>query len=121
MTQRRIIPLRGSAPTEFKRMREQAGLTPGGSPAAAGGVGAHRSTGMRAASASHTRLAIRTLKTAISDRRNQSARPSGTTLSLYRPLRRHWWPAHHGFESVGRICVFTSEWDANAQKTYALY
>jgi DNA (cytosine-5)-methyltransferase 1 len=25
-----------------------------------------------------------------------------------------------GFESIGGHCVFTSEWDANAQKTYAL-
>ncbi len=81
MTQRRIIPLRGSAPSEFRRLREQAGLT---LEEARQLLEVSERTVYRYESGEcePTRLAVRTLKQAISARRTESARRPGPGSAL---------------------------------------
>jgi DNA (cytosine-5)-methyltransferase 1 len=54
------------------------------------------------------------LNTAID--RHESARPAFRFIDLFAGIGG----LRIGFESIGGRCVFTSEWDENAQKTYAL-
>jgi DNA (cytosine-5)-methyltransferase 1 len=63
-----------------------------------------------------SRLAIRTLKELAQQRSNQDSAPSFRFIDLFAGIGG----LRLGFESIGGRCVFTSEWDTNSQKTYAL-
>ncbi len=67
-----------------------------------------------------TRLAIRTLQAAIGERRVYGGRQAPETRFRFIDLFAGIGGLRMGFESIGGHCVFTSEWDENAQKTYAL-
>lgn len=64
-----------------------------------------------------SRLAIRTLR-AAAECRLEAARPGNafTFIDLFAGIGG----LRLGFESIGGRCIFTSEWDANSRKTYAL-
>jgi DNA (cytosine-5)-methyltransferase 1 len=119
MTQRRIIPLRGTMPTEFRRLREQAGLTLDEARALLE-VSERTIYRYENGECAPTRLAIRTLQVAIGERRVYGGRQTPETRFRFIDLFAGIGGLRLGFESIGGHCVFTSEWDANAQKTYAL-
>jgi DNA (cytosine-5)-methyltransferase 1 len=119
MTQRRIIPLRGEPRPEFRRLREQAGLTLDEARALLE-VSERTIYRYENGERAPTRLAIRTLQAAIDERRvysglEETAAPFGF-IDLFAGIGG----LRMGFESIGGHCVFTSEWDENAQKTYRL-
>jgi DNA (cytosine-5)-methyltransferase 1 len=67
-----------------------------------------------------SRLAIRTLQAAIGERRIYGSTNPVDARFRFIDLFAGIGGLRMGFESVGGHCVFTSEWDENAQKTYAL-
>jgi DNA (cytosine-5)-methyltransferase 1 len=119
MTQRRIITLRGTMPTEFRRLREQAGLT---LEEARQLLEVSERTIYRYENGecAPTRLAVRTLRQAIGERRVYGDRKPAATRFRFIDLFAGIGGLRMGFESIGGHCVFTSEWDEHAQKTYAL-
>lgn len=119
MTQRRIIPLRGDPRSEFRRLREQAGLTLDEARALLE-VSERTIYRYENGECAPTKLAIRTLQAAIGERRVYGGRKEPETRFRFIDLFAGIGGLRLGFESIGGHCVFTSEWDANAQKTYAL-
>lgn len=61
-------------------------------------------------------LVLRTLRERASQAARQDAPASFRFIDLFAGIGG----LRLGFESIGGRCVFTSEWDANSQKTYAL-
>ena len=105
-----------SKKNEFTRLREQAGLT---LEDAAGLLAVTLRTVYRyeEGKSEPNRLAIRTLKDAAGRRLEATQPGSGFTfIDLFAGIGG----LRLGFESIGGRCSFTSEWDANSQKTYAL-
>ncbi len=119
MTQPRIIASRGAVPTEFRRLREQAGLT---LEEARHLLEVSERTIYRYENGEcgPTRLAVRTLRQAIGERRVYGDRKPPTTPFRFIDLFAGIGGLRMGFEAIGGHCVFTSEWDENARKTYAL-
>lgn len=118
MTQR-IIALRSARPTEFRRLREQAGLT---LEDARQLVAVSERTAYRYdnGQAAPSRLAIRILQEASDQRRAREHRSSSAASFRFIDLFAGIGGLRMGFESIGGHCVFTSEWDENAKKTYQL-
>lgn len=118
MTQR-IIPLRSTRPTEFRRLREQAGLT---LEEARQLLEVSERTAYRYENgqAAPSRLAIRTLRDAVDQRRTSEEGPASGVGFRFIDLFAGIGGLRMGFETIGGHCVFTSEWDKNAQKTYAM-
>lgn len=108
--------MRSNRRTDFRRLREQAGLT---LEEAASLAAVTRRTAYRyeEGQSEPSRLAIRTLK-AAAQRRLEASQPGNgfTFIDLFAGIGG----LRLGFESIGGRCIFTSEWDANSQKTYAL-
>jgi DNA (cytosine-5)-methyltransferase 1 len=119
MTQQRIISLRGATPTEFRRLREKAGLTLDDARALLA-VSERTIYRYENGECAPSRLAIRTLQAAIGERRVYGNRQAPETRFRFIDLFAGIGGLRIGFESIGGHCVFTSEWDENAQKTYAL-
>ena len=119
MTQQRIISLRGATPTEFRRLREKAGLTLDEARALLA-VSERTIYRYENGECAPSRLAIRTLQAAIGERRVYGNRQAPETRFRFIDLFAGIGGLRIGFESIGGHCVFTSEWDENAQKTYAL-
>jgi DNA (cytosine-5)-methyltransferase 1 len=103
--------------TEFTKLREEAGLTLN---EAAGLLEVALRTVYRyeEGESQPSRLALRTLKYAAL----KSAVPAEQSPPPFRfiDLFAGIGGLRLGFESIGGRCVFTSEWDLNSQKTYAL-
>lgn len=102
--------------TDFTRLREQAGLTLEET-ASLLAVALRTVYRYEEGRSEPSRLAIRTLR-AAADRRLAAAQPGNgfTFIDLFAGIGG----LRLGFESIGGRCSFTSEWDANSQKTYAL-
>src|SRR6476620_8403327 len=102
--------------TEFKRLRELAGLTP---QEATDVLKVDRRTIYRyeRGETKPTRLAMDVLRQAV-DRRI-AAQP-GSAGFRFIDLFAGIGGMRLGFESIGGRCVFTSEWDLRSQETYAL-
>jgi DNA (cytosine-5)-methyltransferase 1 len=102
--------------TEFKELREQAGLT---LPEATQLLKVDRRTTYRyeRGETKPTRLALDTLRQAAQNRLASASSPEGFRfIDLFAGIGG----LRIGFESIGGRCVFTSEWDAKCQETYAL-
>jgi len=102
--------------TEFTRLREQAGLT---LDEAASLLAVTPRTIYRyeEGQSKPSRLAVRTLKLAAERRPVHPPASNGFTfIDLFAGIGG----LRLGFQSIGGRCVFTSEWDVNCQKTYAL-
>ncbi|MGL5362624.1 MAG: DNA (cytosine-5-)-methyltransferase [Bosea sp. (in: a-proteobacteria)] len=119
MTQKRIVPLRGEPRSEFRRLREQAGLTLDEARVLLE-VSERTAYRYENGDCAPTRLAIRTLQVAIGERRVYGTRPSAAKRFRFIDLFAGIGGLRMGFEAINGHCVFTSEWDENAQKTYAL-
>lgn len=119
MTQSRIIPLRAARLSEFRRMREQAGLT---LEEARQLLEVSERTAYRYENGecAPSRLALRTLRQAIDERQGQASQDDSRAGFRFIDLFAGIGGLRLGFESIGGHCAFTSEWDPNAQKTYAL-
>lgn len=119
MTQHRITPFRRSSATEFSRLREQAGLT---LEEVRQLLEVSERTVYRyeKGECAPSRLAIRTLHQAIGERRIGLAPVRTERPFRFIDLFAGIGGLRMGFESIGGHCVFTSEWDPNAQKTYAM-
>jgi DNA (cytosine-5)-methyltransferase 1 len=121
MTQiQRISRYPRSSATEFTLLRQQAGLT---LEEAAQLLAVSDRTAYRYESgdARPTRLAVRTLRVAIGERMaTGGANAGGDSGFRFIDLFAGIGGLRMGFESIGGHCVFTSEWDENARKTYAL-
>lgn len=108
--------MRSSKRTEFTKLREQAGLD---LEQAAGllAVALRSVYRYEEGKSEPSRLAMRTLKDAA-QRRLASAPPGNgfTFIDLFAGIGG----LRLGFESIAGRCVFTSEWDLNSQKTYAM-
>jgi DNA (cytosine-5)-methyltransferase 1 len=101
--------------TEFKELREKAGLT---LPEATELLKVDRRTTYRyeRGETKPTRLALDTLRQAAESRLSKMASPAGFRfIDLFAGIGG----LRIGFESVGGRCVFTSEWDLKCQETYA--
>lgn len=108
--------MRLSRRTDFTRLREQAGLT---LEEAANLLAVTLRTVYRyeEGKCEPSRLAVRTLREAAGKRVEASQPGNGFTfIDLFAGIGG----LRLGFESIGGRCTFTSEWDANSQKTYAL-
>jgi DNA (cytosine-5)-methyltransferase 1 len=102
--------------TEFARLREKAGWT---LDEAATQFGVHQRTVARYESGETTPgpLVFRRLREAIAERMVYGSRSrSFRFIDLFAGIGG----LRLGFESIGGKCVFTSEWDSWAQKTYAV-
>ena len=105
------MPRRG--PTEFRRLRERAGLT---LDEAAELLGVTSRTAYRYESGEVCpRPAAMVLLNASADMPRQ-AKARFNFIDLFAGIGG----LRIGFEGIGGHCVFTSEWDVNSQKTYAL-
>lgn len=105
-----------STTTEFTKLREQAGLT---LEEASKLIAVTLRTVYRYedGSSEPSRLAMRTLENAATGRIAAVPQSNGFRfIDLFAGIGG----LRLGFESIGGRCVFTSEWDANSQKTYAL-
>ncbi|MET4493539.1 DNA (cytosine-5-)-methyltransferase [Bradyrhizobium sp. LA7.1] len=101
--------------TEFKELREKAGLT---LPEATQLIKVDQRTGYRyeRGETKPTRLALDTLRQAAESRLAKVASPAGFRfIDLFAGIGG----LRIGFESIGGRCVFTSEWDLKCQETYA--
>lgn len=112
----RIIPLRH---TEFRRLREQAGLTLEGARRLLE-VSERTIYRYENGECAPSRLAIRTLRQAIGERMAGANVPALSPRFRFIDLFAGIGGLRLGFESIDGHCVFTSEWDENARKTYAL-
>lgn len=102
--------------TEFTRLREQAGLTLEEASALLA-VALRTVYRYEEGKSEPSRLAMRTLKDAAQRRIAAAATGNGFRfIDLFAGIGG----LRMGFESIGGHCVFTSEWDLNSQKTYAL-
>ncbi len=101
--------------SEFTRLREQAGLT---LEQAAHLLEVSERSVYRYENDTNrpTKLALKTLKTEAERRLSKSSSANFRFIDLFAGIGG----LRFGFESIGGKCVFTSEWDAYAQKTYAL-
>jgi DNA (cytosine-5)-methyltransferase 1 len=102
--------------TEFKRLREQAGLT---LPEATKLLKVDRRTVYRyeRGETKPTKLALDKLREAAEPRVAAVAAPLGFRfIDLFAGIGG----LRIGFQSIGGRCVFTSEWDKKCQETYAL-
>jgi DNA (cytosine-5)-methyltransferase 1 len=102
--------------TEFKELREQAGLTLS---EATQLLKVDRRTSYRyeRGETKPTRLALDTLRQVAQNRLSSAASAAGFRfIDLFAGIGG----LRIGFESIGGRCVFTSEWDAKCQETYAL-
>lgn len=107
--------IRGLARNDFLRLCEQAGLT---LEHAAGRLEVSERTAYRYASGASqpSRLAMRVLRSAAA-----SGKPAVTSSGFrFIDLFAGIGGLRIGFQAIGGHCAFTSEWDPNAQKTYAL-
>lgn len=119
MTQQRIreLTMRGTR-TEFRNLREQAGMTLEDAAAlleCSGRTVRRYDDG----ESEPSRLVLRTMRTAATQRlaaATGTAQPQFRFIDLFAGIGG----LRLGFESIGGRCVFTSEWDAWCQKTYAL-
>jgi DNA (cytosine-5)-methyltransferase 1 len=119
MTQYRLaLPGRGTT-SEFRRLREQAGLS---LDQARDLLGVSDRTAYRYESGEVLpgRLAVRALRAAIGERLAVGAPPVAANRFAFIDLFAGIGGLRLGFESIGGHCIFTSEWDENARKTYAL-
>lgn len=100
---------------EFRRLRNKAGLT---LDEAARLLGVSDRTLYRyeSGTAGLSPLALRVLQTAADQACASAGRPAFRFIDLFAGIGG----LRLGFQGIGGHCVFTSEWDANAQKTYAL-
>ena len=109
--------MRGQAQTEFLRLREQAGLT---TAEAAGLLEVSERSIFRYDSGATPadRLHLRVLKQTIGERMvyGKPEPRAFRFIDLFAGIGG----LRIGFEGIGGRCVFTSEWDAYSQKTYAL-
>lgn len=104
------------AQTEFLKLRIQAGLTPDEA-AALLEVSTRSIARYDAGTAAPSPLALKVLAEAASkDCKVQQEAASFRFIDLFAGIGG----LRLGFESIGGRCVFTSEWDTNAQKTYNL-
>jgi DNA (cytosine-5)-methyltransferase 1 len=119
MTQQRIRDnTMSSTRTEFRDLRERAGLTLEDTVAL---LECSERTVRRYddGDSEPSRLVLRTMRTAAADRLSAAARtgqPPFRFIDLFAGIGG----LRLGFESIGGRCVFTSEWDAWCHKTYAL-
>jgi DNA (cytosine-5)-methyltransferase 1 len=99
----------------FAQLREFAGLT---LEEAAERLEVSRTTVYRyeRGTSSPNKLALRSMKEAAESRSKSTPVSSFRFIDLFAGIGG----LRLGFESIGGRCVFTSEWDANSQKTYAL-
>lgn len=109
---------RGLARNDFVRLCDQAGLT---LEQAAARLEVSERTAYRYASGASqpSRLAMRVLRSAASSSSPSSHSPNQVGfrfIDLFAGIGG----LRLGFQEIGGHCVFTSEWDANSQKTYAL-
>ena len=105
----------GTKFTEFAVLRELAGVT---LEEAAHRLEISRRTAYRyeKGTTEPSKLAIKTLQSAANDRIKTPSPPAFAFIDLFAGIGG----LRLGFESIGGKCVFTSEWDTNSQKTYAL-
>lgn len=101
--------------TEFAKLREQAGLTLEDA-AALLEVSARTAYRYEGGSSQPGSLSIRILREKAHERKSRTQVPSFRFIDLFAGIGG----LRLGFESIGGRCVFTSEWDSNSQKTYAL-
>jgi DNA (cytosine-5)-methyltransferase 1 len=118
MTQR-IISLRSSPPTEFRRLREQAGLTLEDARQLLE-VSERTVYRYETGECAPNRLAIRTLRQAIGERLTKRVIQAPAARFRFIDLFAGIGGLRMGFESIGGHCVFTAEWDKNARKTYSI-
>src|SRR3546814_777778 len=115
---RRVMRTRGLARNDFVRLCDQAGLT---LEQAAARLEVSERTAYRYASGASqpSRLAMRVLRSAASSSSPSLHSPDQAGfrfIDLFAGIGG----LRLGFQEIGGHCVFTSEWDANSQKTYAL-
>lgn len=101
--------------TEFQRLCDTAGLT---LEQAATRLEVSQRTAYRYANgtSSPSRLALSLLRSAAADMSFKAVPTSFRFIDLFAGIGG----LRLGFESIGGHCVFTSEWDVNSQKTYAM-
>ena len=107
--------MRTKTRNEFTMLRERAGLTVEQS---AYVLEVSERTAQRYASGTSrpTKLALKTLRGMAEDRVEYTASASFRFIDLFAGIGG----LRIGFQNIGGHCVFTSEWDVNSQKTYAL-
>lgn len=110
-----VMKLRGQEKTEFTRIRERAGLT---LEQAIVRLQLTERTAYRYESGESKphRLIIATLKELAANRCRQTPKTAFRFIDLFAGIGG----LRLGFEAIGGRCVFTSEWDKDSQKTYAL-
>lgn len=101
--------------TEFARLRERAGLTLEEA-ALLLEVSPRTAYRYEAGTSQPSSLSMRILKEKADEHNLKSSAPSFRFIDLFAGIGG----LRLGFEAIGGRCVFTSEWDANSQKTYAL-
>ncbi len=106
--------MRGAKQTEFRKLREKAGLTL--EEAAALLAVTPRTVYRYENGGNPSRLALRTLMEAADKRMAGSTQTGFRFIDLFAGIGG----LRIGFEAIGGRCIFTSEWDAWSQKTYAL-
>lgn len=100
---------------EFNRLCERAGLTP--DEAALALAVSERTIARYASGASRpSSLAMKVLREAAEKSSDREAPVSFRFVDLFAGIGG----LRIGFQGIGGHCVFTSEWDPNAQKTYSL-
>ena len=105
--------MRKKAPSEFRRLRERAGMT---LEEAADLLGVTSRTAYRYENGTaHPRPVAMVLLQAAAEN-PEPARTRFNFIDLFAGIGG----LRIGFEGIGGHCVFTSEWDVNSQKTYAL-
>lgn len=106
---------RGLRRNEFTRLCDQAGLT---LEQAAARLEVSERTAYRYASGASqpSRLAVRELRNAAAEYTPEPSRPGFRFIDLFAGIGG----LRLGFQAIDGHCVFTSEWDRNSQKTYAL-
>ncbi|MDA5192794.1 DNA (cytosine-5-)-methyltransferase [Govanella unica] len=97
---------------EFTQLCDRAGLTLN---EAANILEVSERTAYRYASGSPSRLALRVLREAAGKTPSSTSPISFRFIDLFAGIGG----LRVGFQGIGGHCVFTSEWDPNAQKTYA--
>lgn len=101
--------------TEFNRLREKAGLTIDES-AALLGLSVRTTYRYESGESKPRKPVLDVLKEAAAKRTNPPATGEFRFIDLFAGIGG----LRIGFEAIGGRCIFTSEWDAWSQKTYAL-